>query len=141
MQFSLDNLYNLEKDLSSVFGSVFGSDEGDLSKAAIMRKNKDVLANLVLCVAGVLDKSKNVLRSAAVNIEELKSDQIHNQKRLIKLQDELILSKGEQVEAVQTTVKSEIKSFSDAVQQGCKDKGTTKKLEAVVKSAVSRYDR
>ena len=68
-------------------------------------------------------------------------DQIRNQKRLIKLQDELIQSKGEQVEAVQTTVKSEIKSFSDAVKQGCKDKITTKKLEAVVKSAVSSDDR
>ena len=53
----------------------------------------------------------------------------------------MILSKGEQVEAVQTTVKSEIKSFSDAVKQGCKDKITTTKLEAVVKSAVNSDDR
>ena len=49
MEFSLDTLYDLEKDLSSVVGSVFGLDEGDLSKAVIMKKNKDVLANLVVC--------------------------------------------------------------------------------------------
>ena len=101
MQFSQDNLYNLEKDLSSVFGSVFGSDEGDLRKAAIMKKNKDVLANLVLSVAGVLERSRTVLRSAVVNIEELKTNQIQNQKKLIELQDELIQSKGDQVKAVQ----------------------------------------
>ena len=44
----------------------------------------------------------------------------------------------EQVEAVQTTVKTEIKSFSEAVRQGCDlDKIATTKLEAVLKSMVS----
>ena len=36
MEFSLDTLYDPEKDLSSVFGSVFVSDVGDLSKPVIM---------------------------------------------------------------------------------------------------------
>ena len=36
--------------------------------------------------------------------------------KLIKLQDELIKSKEDQVETVQKTVKSEIKSLSDDVQ-------------------------
>ena len=73
-----------------------------------------------MSVAGVLERRKTVLRQAAVNIEELKTNQIQNHKKLIKLQDELIQSKREQVEAVQTTVKTEIKSFSDNVKQDCK---------------------
>ena len=42
---------------------------------------------------------------------------------------------------MQTTVKSELRSFSDVVKQDCKDKMTPKKLEAVVKSAVKNDDR
>ena len=59
----------------------------------------------------------------------------------MKLQDDLILSRGEQIEAVQTTVKSEIRSFSDVVKLGCEEKLTSTKLKAAVKSAVERDDR
>ena len=119
MEFSLNALYDLENDLGAVFSSVFGAESHDLNKSIVMRNNKDVLANFVVSVSGILERSRTTLRSAAVCIEELKSDQIGNQKNLIKLQDELIQSKEEQIQAVQTTVKSEIKSFSDVVKQGC----------------------
>ena len=78
----------------------------------------------------------------ALNVtQELKSDQIRNQKTLLKLQDTLIQSKVEQVEAVQTTVKTEIRSFSDVNKQGCEDKITATNLTAVVKSAVESDNR
>ena len=141
MDFSLNTLYDLEKELDSVFGSVFGANLERLSKSTVMKTDKGVLANLVVSVAGVLGKSRTALHSAAVSIEELKSDQIQNQKTLLKLQDTLIQSKAEQVEAVQTTVKTEIRSFSDVIKQGCEDKITATKLTAVVKSAVESDDR
>ena len=46
-----------------------------------------------------------------MKIQELQSDQIINQKGVMQLQEELIRSKGDQVEAVQSTVKTEIKLF------------------------------
>ena len=71
MDFSLNTLYDLEKELDSVFGSVFEADLSRLGKTTIMKTDKGVLANLV---AGVLGKSRTGLHSAAVSIEELKSD-------------------------------------------------------------------
>ena len=53
--------------------------------------------------------------AAAVKIQELQSDQIINQQGVMQLQEELIRSKGDQVEEVQSTVKTEIKLFWEAV--------------------------
>ena len=71
LSFSFNTLYDLEKELDSVFGSVFEADLSRLGKTTIMKTDKGVLANLV---AGVLGKSRTGLHSAAVSIEELKSD-------------------------------------------------------------------
>ena len=141
MDFSLDVLYKMENDVDSVLRSVFGADWENVNRSTVMKSDKGTLANLVMSVVGVLGTTKCTLRSAAVTMEQLKSEQIGNQKTLLKLQNELIQSKDEQVKAVQTTVKSEIQSFSDVVKQGCGDKITTTKLKAVVRSAVQSDDR
>ena len=141
MEFSLNTLYDLEQELESTFGSVFDANPKHLNKSAVMKINKDVLASFVLSVSSILEKSKATLRSAAACIEELKSDKIQKQEAQIKLQEELIKNKEEQIQAVNTTVTSEIRSFSDVVKEGCKDKITPKKLEAVIKSVVKSDDR
>ena len=58
---------------------------------------------------GVLDRSRTASHLAAVSIKELKSNQIRNQKMLLKLQDNLIQCKMENFKAFQTKVKSEIR--------------------------------
>ena len=52
-------------------------------------------------LVGVLDNAQSVLKSAANQIGELKSDHIQSQKSVIALQDELIKSKTEQIAAAQ----------------------------------------
>ena len=51
-----------------------------------------------------------------LTLKEDESDQIENQNNMLKLHEEyLIKSKSDKMKAVQTTVKSEIRSFSRAV--------------------------
>ena len=141
MEFSLNVLYELERELGTVFSEVLGVSAVDVDKSKVNVCKKDTLVNFVVHIAGMMDRNRLILRSAAVQIEELKSEQIQNQKSVIDLQTELIQSKGSQVEAVQETVKSEVKSFSDAVRQGCTESFATEKLEAVVKKAIKCDDR
>ena len=63
-----------------------------------------------------------------MRIDQLKSEQIHNQ---LQLQDQLIQNKGDQIEDVQATVKSQIHSFNNFVKQGCEVRITTKNREAI----------
>lgn len=127
--------------LDSVLGTAKCKEVTELSQSGLMKTTKDTLANLVFSLAGVLSKSGGVLRAAAVKIEVLKSDQILNQKTVIKLQDEILQSNDKQADAVRATVKTEIRSFSDVVSQNCSDRITPKKLQSVVKSAVNSEER
>ena len=90
-----------------------------------------------MSAVSVLGRSKEILCSAAVCVEGLKQEQIQNQKTLLKLQDDLLRSKTDQVEAVQKTVETEMRSFSDVVKHGCEGKAaSTQVIKAAVKSAV-----
>ena len=79
MDFSLSILYDLGKELYYVFSSALGMDLKNLGKN-LSRNDKEVLANLVLTVGGVLGRSTvqtaAVLHSAAVNILKLQEDLI-----------------------------------------------------------------
>ncbi len=105
---------------------------------------KDVLADFVDNLSGVLLKSRSLLRSAAVKFDELSSDQIINQKRLIEMQDVLSRSNNSQLETVEATVKKEItslKSWSTVVQKNSSSTPSVKSVQRAVKSVVDQNDR
>ena len=108
-------LYDVEKELGSFFSKVFSGDVKDLNKAFVNKSSWEVMVNLVVLVAGVLDKNGTALRAAAVSIEEL------NLCDKISVQKELIRSEGSQIETVQATVKSEVRSFSDVIKQSSRE--------------------
>ena len=115
----------------------------DLTETSLVKPNisKSVLANIILDLVGTLEKSQTVLKSAAVLTEELKSNHIESQNSVIKLQGEIIQSKEDQIAACKSTISSEMKSFSEVVKQGCKEKITTKQVQHAMKSAVSDDQR
>jgi hypothetical protein len=137
MDLSISALHDLEDQIQTVFDSVTETSKckkiTEQDKAMFVKPNKEVLANLLIKVTSVLSKSKTVLRAAAARFDELSSDQAINQKRLIQMQDELLLKKSEQAEAVHATVKTEIMSFSNVVKQTCSERITPKKLQKAVK--------
>ena len=79
-----------------------------------MKLNKNTLISSMISFAQVFEENVSICKSAAEKIDELKSEQIELQKKLLKLQ-------SDQMETVKTTVKSELnhglKSWSEVVKK------------------------
>ena len=84
--------------------------------------------------------TKNVLKTASTKMEELQCELITNQKTS-KLQEEIISSRSVQIEAVQSTVRTEMRSFADIVKEGGKNSITKETIHHAVKSAVLEDER
>ena len=123
-----DVMKSMEKCFAAVFKSTKCKQLSDIKESALMKPDvyKRDLASAVVNLVGVLDLIQNVLPSAGTKMEELQSELIASQKSEINLQKELISSRSGQLEEVQSTVKNEIKTFSDIVKDGCKASVVTK---------------
>jgi hypothetical protein len=138
MEFSLEALHRMDADLAAVLQSI-----GNLDQTALKGKNKDNLIGFVLKLAGAVNHSQLLLKSAAAKIDDMKSDALNNQKSLISLQKEVIQKKSEQLKSVETTVKEEIKTWAGVVTKSCSNMSTAipKKMKEVVSAAVTAEDR
>ena len=143
MNFSISTLYILEEQFDTVFGNIFGTagcrDISQFNAVSLKNVSSEILDELVFELLTLAEKSKNVLRSAAINIEKLRSDQVNSQKKLITVQDELIKNSSPQTQIVKDDIKTEIRSYRDVVQSQAKI--TPKKIKAVVKSTVEHDER
>ena len=108
IDFSLGMLYRMENDVNSVIISLFGADWENFNLSTVMKSDKGTLANLVLSAFAVLGKSKGTLRSAAVTMEQLKSELFDNQKSLLNRQNEPIQSNDDCVKFVQLKIRCEV---------------------------------
>jgi hypothetical protein len=111
---------------------------------------KKVLSNLMYNMYYQLNSVVGETLNAMKDVEELKSFLIRSQESVIKLQRELLEAKANQLESVQTTVKSavqdtvqaEIKLYSQAVLKASPNTTITEEsLKKVVQKAVSEEDR
>ncbi len=93
------------------------------------------------CAVPLLEKGVDVLRTA----EELKSEKVTDQKTIIELQGKLIDKREEELAAVQTsvqtTVKSEMQSYSSAVTKSCAAALAPKRIHAAVQKVAEKEDR
>ncbi len=78
-------------------------------------KSKDKVISWLVDVLDTLRRSRNLLRDAAGEIDVLQKEAIKDKSLIIKLQDEVIEENKTQFQSVQSAVKSEIKSYRDAV--------------------------
>ena len=62
-----------------VFGSVFGADLDDLNKFFFIKSDKGGTRQILFVHCNRFGKRRTALRSASINIKELKSDQRQNQ--------------------------------------------------------------
>ena len=74
-------------------------------------------------------------------IDELKDEKIADQNTVIKLQGQLIEKKSEDLNSVQTTVKSELKIWSSVAKNICSKALAPKKMKAALKRATEEEDR
>ena len=74
-------------------------------------------------------------------IDALKNEKIADQKTVIRLQEELIDKKNSDMTSVQTTVKSELKSWSSVAKNICSKALAPTKVKAALKRATEEEDR
>ena len=147
MTFTLETLYNAEKKITSCFDSVLSVANRkkiqELSEKVLNTNQikKSDLASTIMNLVNVLESTHSVLKSASVKIEDLLSDQVEDKKTIIQLQEKSLESKDKEVAAVQSMVKSEIKTFAEIVKSENKSSVTTQNIKRAVKSAVSEEQR
>ena len=81
-----------------------------------------------------------LLKSGCLELDSLKSEAKHAIKELAGVQSELLVSKREQIDilqsGIQTTLKNELKSYSEAVKKSTVESITLKKIKTAVKDIV-----
>ena len=114
MDFSIDQLNAVEKEMQSEMQKIFKtaniSCSSEATESALMKLNKNPLAKFVNSLLHLVEKNVELCKSAAGTIDQLKTEKIADQKLLIEIQ------KG-QINSVQETVKSEMKSWADVVKK------------------------
>ena len=140
MDFSVDLLYNSEKNMKANLQQLLKDTKTtavmELNHSTLMKLNKDALVNYVKNLANLVDENIDLCKSAACEVDQLKSEQIKNQKKIIEAQQEQLIS-------VQETVKTEFRSWADVTKtniQKSTDVSVTTVKEAV-KKAVAEDDR
>ena len=123
MDFSVQSLHTFEFELSVELRTILNianvTSTTELNKNSLMKMYKNELTEIVLRLVKAYEKNLNICKSAAVKIDQLKSDQIENQKKLMEIQDK-------QIDSVQQTVKTELKTWADVAKQGITSKPITK---------------
>ena len=76
----MNKLNKMEKELMSVLKNVTKNTKtqtiDELNHSSLMRLNKDVLAKLIVDLAGCLNSNLDICKSAAGTIDDLKSELI-----------------------------------------------------------------
>lgn len=161
MEYSLEKWHELcvgMEQFEEEFYSQFICDPEELTSEKLeasmkATRSKDVmLGEWVMKFANMYHRTKAFTQCSSSNIEELRGKVMENQEKVITLQGELLMSKDEQLAAVQTTVKNEmasvqtvvkaeIGSWSEVVQRNTSHRITQASLNEAVKTAVSEEDR
>ena len=129
MEFSIDSLHKMETDLSAALNTIMKTSKVDtvenLNHTALMKWNKDSLADWVEKLSKLLSDNIVLCKTAASKIDTLQSEQIASQSKLIAIQQD-------KLDAVQDTVKTEMKSWSDIVKKNCDASPSVKILKRAV---------
>ena len=124
----------MESDVNSVLNQVLKiakvESAGELTNDALMKMNKDSLVKFVVNLSKLAGKTIEVCKSAAGTIDDLKTEQLDIQRRLIEAQHK-------QNEDVQQTVNTEMKSWSEIVK---KDLDTSSATVTTVRNAVKSVE-
>ena len=122
---------------------------GQLSLPKLKVPNKDNLANLLKDALLFVDQQHDLLSDLRVAAGALRTDLISSQQQVIQLQSELLASKTEQLQSLQTTVKTSVQdtvkaefiSYSAAVQKTQTRVLAPDNLKSVVRNVVEEEDR
>jgi muramidase (phage lysozyme) len=95
----------------------------------MQKLNKNPLAKFVETLTNLIEKNIKLSKSAASKMDQLKSEKIADQKWLIEIQQG-------QINKVQDTVKSEMKTWADIAKKNTNQCSRKQQTESSVKQAV-----
>ena len=140
MVFSVEQLHTVEREIRSLAEKVLKvsklSSTADLNQTALMKLNKNVLAEHLEGFVQLFERNLELCKSAASEVDQLKSDQIKTQSEIIELQ------KAE-VGSVKETLTTEMNSWADVVKKSCSQTNivTLKAMENAVRSVNAEDER
>ena len=102
----------MKEEISKLVSTTKVSTTSDLSVTVLDKLRKADLISAVLSLVTVCENNVDLCKSAAEKIDELKDSKMSYQKEIIEAQKS-------QLNSVQKTVKTELKSWSDVVKKGC----------------------
>ena len=146
-QDAVNQIGSTESVLHSLYKKIGRKDHVELTEELLekqLRTKKELASFLFQIVNCWLDCIK-LLKSGCLEVDALKSESKSAVKELAEVQSELLQSKREQIEyfqnGVQTTIKTELKSYSEAVKKSNNEQVTLKKIKTVVKDIVEDRSR
>ncbi len=135
MDFTVTNLHKIEKDLETAINQILKASKTqnaeELNQSTLIQKmNKDTLANYVVNLSKLMIRNIDLCKVAAGTIDTLKTEQLVAQRTLIEQQQN-------QLDSVQNTVQTEMKTWSDIVVKNCETSAPSiKSVKKAVKSVV-----
>ena len=133
MDFSVESLHAMERDMGSeilkLMKAVNVSSTSEINQNNLQRLNKGPLSSFLLSMVGLFEKNVELCKSAAVKCDQLKSEQIEIQKQIMK-------SQQDQLDSVQKTVKTEMKTWADVAKKNLTQSKviTTKTVKEAVRA-------
>ena len=112
-------------------------DKTSITKATLVKWLETTVFLLNSCSVPLLDFALEQQNE----LEELKSEKIADQRKIIDLQEKLIVEKDANLQSVQKTVETEMKSYSSVVQKSCTEALAPRKIAAAVKSVEEKVNR
>ena len=136
----MESLHAVEKDVGyeihKLMKAVNVSSVSDINQINLQKLNKGPLSSFLLTMVRLFQKNIDLCKSAATKCDHLKTEQIEIQKQLIKTQND-------QMDSVQESVKTEMKSWADVVKKNASQGKVlaTKTVKEAVRSVNEEDER
>ena len=123
----------IKEEISKLLSTARVSSASDLSANVLDKLKKADLISAILGLVSVFEKNVDLCKSAAEKIDELKDSNM-------SIQKEIIASQKSQVNSVQQTVKTELKSWSDVVKKSCNQNQAIQVAKKSVKEVMKKFN-
>lgn len=131
MEFSIEKMYTMEKtmetELQKLFRTVNVNSSSDVNQSVLAKLSKSSMSNFISSFVTLIENNIELCKTAAVKLDQLKTEQLESQKKLLEIQED-------QITGVQNVIKTEIKSWADVVKQN--DNESKQITSKTVKKAV-----
>ena len=142
LKFELGAMHRHEQNIRNLLlATLHVGDLDNVTRSVVKVGNKDYVVDFAVKLANLLKTSRDLLRSAAADLDSLKREQLQCQSKLLSVQDELSVKKSAQLDAVKNTVEEKMSSWAAVVKKNSSSKVSQKEMKKAVKSAINESDR